>query len=260
LSQQLSAVVYLGREGLGFDPAHKALRGISARTAVCASPVPLIFSPHLLPCIAIQPEASGFRTLTLGEGVATPQAARGWAHPPCRRFKIQSCCCLGSAFQTLTRNSAVCSDSFRLSESHEQHDPRWRDAMRRALAVWDFSPAHVACWQAEGLLSAFVPLWSTLASSSFPAVGAPHPCYPLPLSRPTAAPPTAQTLPPSSSLAHQLLACRGPAGRARGGGGGAVRRAAVRLHEPEARGTGRHAACRRVGASPSAFPGGWERE
>jgi hypothetical protein len=31
--------------------------------------------------------------------VATPQAARGWARPPCRHFKIQSCCCLGSALE-----------------------------------------------------------------------------------------------------------------------------------------------------------------
>jgi hypothetical protein len=29
------------------------------------------------------------------ESVATPQVARGWARPPCRNFKIQSCCCLG---------------------------------------------------------------------------------------------------------------------------------------------------------------------
>jgi hypothetical protein len=28
-----------------------------------------------------------------------PHAARGWARPPCRPFKIQSCCCLGSAFE-----------------------------------------------------------------------------------------------------------------------------------------------------------------
>jgi hypothetical protein len=28
-----------------------------------------------------------------------PQAARGRARPPCRHFKIQSCCCLGSAFE-----------------------------------------------------------------------------------------------------------------------------------------------------------------
>jgi hypothetical protein len=40
------------------------------------------------------------------QSVATPQAARGWAHPPCSHSKIQSCCCLGPAselttFQTL---------------------------------------------------------------------------------------------------------------------------------------------------------------
>jgi hypothetical protein len=33
------------------------------------------------------------------QSVATPQAARGWARPPCRHFKTQSCCCLGSAFE-----------------------------------------------------------------------------------------------------------------------------------------------------------------
>jgi hypothetical protein len=41
------------------------------------------------------------------QSVATPQAARGCARPPCGHFKIQSCCCLGSsleaAFQTLRR-------------------------------------------------------------------------------------------------------------------------------------------------------------
>jgi hypothetical protein len=31
--------------------------------------------------------------------VATPQAARGWAHPPYRHFKNPSCFCLGSAFE-----------------------------------------------------------------------------------------------------------------------------------------------------------------
>jgi hypothetical protein len=31
------------------------------------------------------------------QSVATPQAARGWARPPCRHFKNQSCCCVGSA-------------------------------------------------------------------------------------------------------------------------------------------------------------------
>jgi hypothetical protein len=33
------------------------------------------------------------------ESVATPQAARGWARPRCRRFKSQSCCCVGCAFE-----------------------------------------------------------------------------------------------------------------------------------------------------------------
>jgi hypothetical protein len=33
------------------------------------------------------------------ESVATPQAAREWAHPPCRHFKNLSCCCLGSGFE-----------------------------------------------------------------------------------------------------------------------------------------------------------------
>ena len=41
------------------------------------------------------------------QSVATPQATRGWARPPCRHFKTLSCCCLGSAlevaaFQTRT--------------------------------------------------------------------------------------------------------------------------------------------------------------
>jgi WD40 repeat protein len=30
------------------------------------------------------------------QSVASPQVARGWARSPCRHFKIQSCCCLGS--------------------------------------------------------------------------------------------------------------------------------------------------------------------
>jgi hypothetical protein len=33
------------------------------------------------------------------QSVATAQAARGWARPPFRHFKIQSFCCLGSAFE-----------------------------------------------------------------------------------------------------------------------------------------------------------------
>jgi hypothetical protein len=39
------------------------------------------------------------------QSVATPHAARGWPHPPCRHFKIQSCYSYGSvaAVQTLAR-------------------------------------------------------------------------------------------------------------------------------------------------------------
>jgi hypothetical protein len=33
------------------------------------------------------------------KSVLTPQAARGWYHPPCGHFKSQSCCCLESAFE-----------------------------------------------------------------------------------------------------------------------------------------------------------------
>ena len=62
--------------------------------------------------------------------VATPQAASGWARPPCRLFKIQSCERLGCAFEaaafqtkhqahggTELRASALCGWSVRL--------PRW---------------------------------------------------------------------------------------------------------------------------------------
>ena len=37
--------------------------------------------------------------------VRTPQAARNWARPPCRHFKNQSCCCLGSAFEVAHSHS-----------------------------------------------------------------------------------------------------------------------------------------------------------
>ena len=33
------------------------------------------------------------------QSAATPQFARRRAHPPCRHFKNQSCCCLGSGFR-----------------------------------------------------------------------------------------------------------------------------------------------------------------
>jgi hypothetical protein len=40
------------------------------------------------------------------QSVAAPQAARGWAHPPCRHFKTQSCFCLGSAFEVAAFQTA----------------------------------------------------------------------------------------------------------------------------------------------------------
>jgi hypothetical protein len=49
-----------------------------------------------------QGEACGTAVASAGgeqRSVATPQAARGWARPPCRHFKIQSCYCLGPAFR-----------------------------------------------------------------------------------------------------------------------------------------------------------------
>ena len=44
------------------------------------------------------PKGIGFQQ----QSVATQQAARGWVRPPCRHFKNQSCCCLGSAFEVAT--------------------------------------------------------------------------------------------------------------------------------------------------------------
>jgi hypothetical protein len=59
--------------------------------------VPLLTQPSRFPLVA---------STTGGEqqSVATPQAARGWARPPCRHFKSQSCCCVGSAFLTPATN------------------------------------------------------------------------------------------------------------------------------------------------------------
>jgi hypothetical protein len=41
------------------------------------------------------------------KSVLTPQAARGWYHPPCGHFKSQSCCCLGSAFEVAAFQTPV---------------------------------------------------------------------------------------------------------------------------------------------------------
>jgi hypothetical protein len=41
----------------------------------------------------------------LAERVATPQVARGWAHPPCRHFKIQSCPSRRPSHQAVTTPS-----------------------------------------------------------------------------------------------------------------------------------------------------------
>jgi hypothetical protein len=58
-------------------------------------------------------------TLTLGvsrlESVATPQAARGWTHPPCRHFKIQPCFCPGSAFEVAAIQTQLNEHGFVLS-------------------------------------------------------------------------------------------------------------------------------------------------
>jgi hypothetical protein len=51
------------------------------------------------------------------QSVATPHAARGWARPPCRHFKTQSCFCAGSAFE-------VAAFQFSLSHSATSELPR----------------------------------------------------------------------------------------------------------------------------------------
>ena len=67
--------------------------------AVRASLAPTLYS--LLGGLQCGPSL-GFSLPAAGgeqQTAATPQAARGWTPPPCRHFKIQSCCCLGSAFE-----------------------------------------------------------------------------------------------------------------------------------------------------------------
>jgi hypothetical protein len=49
-----------------------------------------------------------------------PQATRGWTHPPCGHFKIQSCCCLCSAFEAAFQTQTL-TESMRSAEQ----DVRW---------------------------------------------------------------------------------------------------------------------------------------
>jgi hypothetical protein len=64
----------------------------------------------ILRCERIARERGGER-----RAAATPQAARGWAHPRYSHSKIQSCCCLGSAFEVAAFHEV--SDAARLCPS-----------------------------------------------------------------------------------------------------------------------------------------------
>jgi hypothetical protein len=46
------------------------------------------------------------------KSVASPQTARGWTRPPCRHFKVQSCCCPGSAFVAAFQTPCSCTSEF----------------------------------------------------------------------------------------------------------------------------------------------------
>ena len=61
------------------------------------------YRPLPLPCPAQKgSERSVPSRLESSRAVATPQAARERAHPPCRHFNNQSCCCLGLLSQLRT--------------------------------------------------------------------------------------------------------------------------------------------------------------
>jgi hypothetical protein len=57
---------------------------------------------------------------------ATPQATRGWAHPPCRHFNNQSCFCLGPAFEVAKQKLEFRSPAAPVRGA-ERHHPTGRD-------------------------------------------------------------------------------------------------------------------------------------
>jgi hypothetical protein len=84
-----------------------------------------------------------FSKALVGEqSVATPQAARCWARPPCRHFKTQSCCCLGSAnelplfgsqcsLESLEDSECGCRQCICTSNATVLFDSTWTGAARR---------------------------------------------------------------------------------------------------------------------------------
>ena len=101
--------------------------GHRAKTTEGSSrPIPLKLSkPKLFVTGELVPYASSWFPAAPVESVATPQVARGWARPPYRHFKIQSCCCLASAFELAVWNPWV------FGNQHQPVESKWRAAERR---------------------------------------------------------------------------------------------------------------------------------
>jgi hypothetical protein len=80
-----------GREHLHL---YARLRGVHPAARRAAMVERLLTQVMLLDGVSVCSSAGGEQ-----QSDATLQAARGWARPPCRHFKNQSLCCLGSAFE-----------------------------------------------------------------------------------------------------------------------------------------------------------------
>ena len=106
LRQQLVALQPVGSPAGG--RGRGGSEGLASRSceAGLLQGYPHIARYHTTTCQQLPTPASrGRHTTRVKGGVessrASPphKAARGWSHTPCRHFKTQSCCCLGSAFE-----------------------------------------------------------------------------------------------------------------------------------------------------------------
>jgi hypothetical protein len=81
-------------------------------------------------CIAVPPAR------VEQQSVATPQAARGWTHPPCRHIKIQSCCVVVNFSEPPPPcGEAVCVCVVSHLQVHPVHRPRVALELAHPLAA-----------------------------------------------------------------------------------------------------------------------------